>query len=220
MTYFTQRIRLNLGAVPVAQRPDSRLMGEWLFHPVKHSSIFGNLRGTFRISESLVPDPREGILISCGARFKTCLCRIVKTQTYVPCSVISHPQPRIRQELRRRPMQSVLLLLRSLQPSLLLLIPRVWLLRQRRRKPRLLGSLLRSFRRMLSRRRNRRPSPSQMRKRPGFLASFIVCPMAACMGAIASIVMKTRRVVAFQRVPKGRNLLPNKGGPLARLWSP
>ena len=29
---FTQRIRLVLGAVPVAQRPDARLMGEWLFH--------------------------------------------------------------------------------------------------------------------------------------------------------------------------------------------
>ena len=33
---FTQRIRLVLGAVPVAQRPDARLMGEWLFHRVKH----------------------------------------------------------------------------------------------------------------------------------------------------------------------------------------
>ena len=33
---FTQRIRLVLGAVPVAQRPDTRLMGEWLFHRVKH----------------------------------------------------------------------------------------------------------------------------------------------------------------------------------------
>ena len=33
---FTQRIPLVLGAVPVAQRPDARLMGEWLFHRVKH----------------------------------------------------------------------------------------------------------------------------------------------------------------------------------------
>ena len=33
---FTQRIRLVLGAVPVAQRPEARLMGEWLFHRVKH----------------------------------------------------------------------------------------------------------------------------------------------------------------------------------------
>ena len=35
---FTKRICLVLGAVPVAQRPDARPMGEWLplFHRVKH----------------------------------------------------------------------------------------------------------------------------------------------------------------------------------------
>ena len=33
---FTQRIRLVLGAVPVAQRPEARLMAEWLSHRVKH----------------------------------------------------------------------------------------------------------------------------------------------------------------------------------------
>ena len=46
---FTQRIRLALGAVPVAQRPDSRLMGEWLFHRVKH----------FRKLERYIEDIRE-----------------------------------------------------------------------------------------------------------------------------------------------------------------
>ena len=32
---FTQRVCLVFGAVPVAQRPDARLMGEWPFHRVK-----------------------------------------------------------------------------------------------------------------------------------------------------------------------------------------
>ena len=41
LRYFTQGIRSVLGAVPVAQRPDARLMGEWLLHRVKHLRKLG-----------------------------------------------------------------------------------------------------------------------------------------------------------------------------------
>ena len=33
---FVNRIRLVLSAIPIGQRPDDRLTGEWLFHRVKH----------------------------------------------------------------------------------------------------------------------------------------------------------------------------------------
>ena len=101
-------------------------------------------------------------------------------------------------------------------------VPKVSLLRQRRRKPRLLGFLHQSFRQRRRPRQNRRLNRFQMRKRPRFLASFIVCPTVACMGTIASTVMKTRRVVAFPRVSrKEKSLLPKaKADRLPRLWSP
>ena len=44
---FVNRIRLVLSAIPVGQRPDDRLTGEWLLHRVKH------VRKLERIIESL-----------------------------------------------------------------------------------------------------------------------------------------------------------------------
>ena len=52
------------------------------------SSIFESSRGTSRILESLVPDPLERISTSCGARCRTCPCRIAKMPIYGPC--LSH----------------------------------------------------------------------------------------------------------------------------------
>ena len=49
---FTQRTRLVLGAVPVAQRPDTRLMGEWLFHRVKHLRKLERYKEDIRQSSS------------------------------------------------------------------------------------------------------------------------------------------------------------------------
>ena len=156
---FTQRIRLVLGAVPVAQRPDARLTGEWLFHRVKH------LRKLERYIEAI----RESSSGSSRRDFYFLRGKIqdVLAQDREDANVRSM-LGYLAPSTKNPPMQS--LLPRSLRQSLLL-IPRVWLLRQRRRKPRPLGFLLRSFRRGPSPKRTRRLSRSQMRRRPRSRAS-------------------------------------------------
>ena len=203
MTSLGERIRLVLGALPVAQRPDSRLMGEWLSHRVKHFRKLeryiehirefssGSSRRDFdflwgKIQDVLVQD-REDANMRSMLGYLAPSAKKPKGAAAKADAIPPPPKP----------------------PTYPCVADPKWLLRQRRRKPRLMGFLRQSFRQRQSQRRNQRPSQFQMRKRPRFLASFIVCPMDARMGVIASIVMRIRRVVASPRVsPKGRKLLP------------
>ena len=66
---FVQRVRVVLSQIPIGQRPDDRLTGEWLFRRVKH----------IRKLERVIEDIRDarGILVGVsgvifGIRSKIC----------------------------------------------------------------------------------------------------------------------------------------------------
>ena len=192
-------------------------MGEWLFHRVKHlrkleryiedirESSSGSSRRDFdflwgKIQDVLAQDREDANARSMLGY----LAPSVKNPKGAAAKADAIPPP---------PMPS------TKPPA----TDRVWLLRQRRRRPRPLGVPAPKFPNIgPSPKRNRRLSQFQMRRRPRSLESFVVCPTVLCMGATASIATKTRRMVARQRASrKGRMLLPKaKVVRSQRRWSP
>ena len=205
------------GAVPVAQRPDARLMGEWLFHRVKHlrkleryiedirESSSSSTRRDFdflwgKIQDVLVQD-REHANVRSMLGYLAPSAKNPKGAAAKADAIPPPPKPpatpstAVPKGLAAPPAPPKAETPGVPAPTF---PPKAWL------------------------RRNRRLGRFQMRKRLRFLASFIVCPMVVCMGAIASTVMRTRRVVAFPRVsPKEKSLLRQaKVDRLPKLWSP